>query len=98
MKDLARNQLEALRFLTEYQPSFTTRSDGSSWPNWQQTWRHATRYFFGLIRLGTNKSVAGIASIVDVKQEKLERFVRESAWDYENVEQDLRTNAPEAAP
>ncbi len=23
---------------------------------------------------------------------------RENPWDYENVEQDLRTNAPEAAP
>ena len=97
MKDFAHNQLEALRFLTDYQPSFTTRSDGSSWPNWQQTWRHATRYFRGLIRPGTNKSVAGIASMVDVKQEKLDRFVRESAWEHETVEQNLRTNAPEAA-
>ena len=35
--------------------------------------------------------------MVDVKQEKLGRFVRESVWDYENVEQDLCTNAPEAA-
>ena len=97
MKDLVHAQSESLQFLTDYQSSFTTKSDGSSWPNWQQTWRHATRYFRGLIRPGTNKSVADIASMVDIKQEKLERFVRESAWEYENVEQDLRTTAPEAA-
>lgn len=35
--------------------------------------------------------------MVDIKQEKLEWFVRESAWEYENVEEDLRSNAPEAA-
>jgi SRSO17 transposase len=35
--------------------------------------------------------------MVDIKQEKLERFVRESAWEYENVEEHLRRTAPEAA-
>ena len=35
--------------------------------------------------------------MVDIKQEKLERFVRESAWEYENVEDQLRMTAPEAA-
>jgi SRSO17 transposase len=97
MKEFAHNQVESLQFLTDYQSSFATRSDGSSWPNWQKTWLHATRYFRGLIRPGTNKSVAGIASMVDIKQEKLERFVRESVWEYENVEENLRTTAPEAA-
>jgi len=37
MKDLGHSQVEALRFLTEYQLSFTARSDGSFWLNWQQT-------------------------------------------------------------
>jgi SRSO17 transposase len=97
MKEFAHNQTESLQFLTDYQSIFTTRSDGSSWPNWQKTWLHATQYFRGLVRTGTNKSVAGIASMINIKQEKLERFVRESAWEYENVEEDLRTNAPEAA-
>jgi len=35
--------------------------------------------------------------MVDIKQEKLERFVRDSAWEYENVEEHLRQTAPEAA-
>jgi len=35
--------------------------------------------------------------MVDLKQEKLERFVRESAWEYENVEEQLRQTVPEAA-
>jgi SRSO17 transposase len=34
--------------------------------------------------------------MVDLKQEKLERFVRESAWEYENVEEQLRQTVPEA--
>jgi len=35
--------------------------------------------------------------MVDIKQEKLGRFVRESAWECENVEQHLWQTAPEAA-
>ena len=35
--------------------------------------------------------------MVDLKQEKLERFVRESAWEYGNVEEQLRQTVPEAA-
>lgn len=97
MKELAHNYADALGFLRDYRSCFTTRADGSSWPNRETTWIHATQYLRGLMRPGSNKSIAGIASMVDIKQEKLERFVRESAWAYENVEEQLRATAPEAA-
>jgi len=64
----------------------------------ETTWQRGAQYFRGLIRPGNNKSIAGIASMVDIKQEKLERFVREGAWEYENVEEHLRQTVPEAAP
>lgn len=97
MNELAHNHGDAPGFLRKYQTCFATRADGSSWPNWETTWHRGTQYFRGLIRPGSNKSIAGIASMVDIKQEKLERFVRESAWKYENVEEKLRMTAPEAA-
>ena len=97
MNELAHNHADAVGFIREYQSCFATRADGSSWPNWETTWLRGTQYFRGLIRPGSNKSIAGIASMVDIKQEKLERFVRESAWEYENVEEQLQMTAPEAA-
>lgn len=97
MNELAHNHADAVGFLREYQSCLATRADGSSWPNWETTWLRGTQYFRGLARPGSNKSIAGIASMVDMKQEKLERFVRESAWEYENVEDQLRMTAPEAA-
>ena len=97
MKEVVHNHGDAAGFLREYQACFATRADGSSWPNWETTWQRGAQYFRGLIRPGSNKSIAGIASMVDIKQEKLERFVRESAWEYENVEEHLRRTVPEAA-
>jgi hypothetical protein len=97
VNELAHTYGDSARFLREYQECFATRADGSSWPNWETTWLRGTQYFRGLVRPGSNKSIAGIASMVDIKQEKLERFVRESVWEYENVEEQLRMTAPEAA-
>jgi|APHM01.1.fsa_nt_gi FOG: Transposase len=97
MNEVVHNYGDAAGFLREYQACFATRADGSSWPNWETTWQRGAQYFRGLIRPGNNKSIAGIASMVDIKQEKLERFVRESAWEYENVEEHLRQTVPEAA-
>ncbi len=79
MKELAHNHGDTAGFLRKYDVCFATRADGSSWSNWETTWRRGAQYFRDLIRPGGNKSVAGIASMVDVKQEKLERFVRERA-------------------
>jgi hypothetical protein len=79
MTELAHNHGNVAGFLRPYQACFATRADGSLWPNWETTWRRGTQYFRGLIRPVNNKSIQGIASMVDIKQEKLGRFVRESA-------------------
>lgn len=97
MNELAHDHGDATGFLRVDQAYFATRADDSSWPNWETKWLHGTQYFRGLVRTGSNKSIAGIASMVNIKQEKLERFVRESAWEYENLKDQLRMTAPEAA-
>jgi SRSO17 transposase len=93
---LIHNQVNARRFLQDYQSAFTTRVDGSSWPKWERTWTNATQYFRGLLRPGRRKSITGLAKRMDTDQEQLERFVRESPWEHENVETHLREQAPAA--
>lgn len=88
MNELAHNYGDLAEFLREYQPCFPRET----------TWLRGTHYIRGLVRPASNKSIAGLASIVDIKQEKLERFVRERAWEYENVKKQLRMTAPEAPP
>jgi len=89
------NQIEVRQFLSKYQSAFTRRADGSRWPKWKRTWRHATEYFQGLLRPGKSKSVADIADQTGADQEQLERFVRESPWEHQNVESHLREEVPD---
>jgi len=95
MRDMPCNQVEVRQFLSKYQSAFTRRADGSSWPKWERTWRHATEYFQGLLRPGKSKSVADIADQTGADQEQLERFVRESPWEHQNVESHLREEIPD---
>jgi SRSO17 transposase len=94
--ELAHNQVEAKRFLTRFRAAFTTRSDGSSWPKYERTWRNADRYIRGLFRPGTDNTVTDIANRTYMDQERLERFVRESPWEYASVEAHLQEAVPEA--
>ena len=95
MSETTRTQAEGLQFLREYRSAFTTRGDGSKWPKYGQTWLNATRYFRGLLRPGSY-TTTDIAEKMHTDQERLERFVRESPWEHENVETELRERAPEA--
>jgi len=95
MNETRRSQAEGLQFLTNYRSAFTTRPDGSSWPKFERTWHNAARYFRGLLRPGSN-TVTDIAEKMYADQERLERFVRESPWGHENVEDELRERVPEA--
>ena len=94
---LAHNQLAARRFIQQFKAAFTTRSDGSSWPKFDRTWRHAEQYFRGLLRPGRRKTITGLATRMNADQERLERFVRESPWEHEQVEEHLRETVPEPA-
>ena len=95
MREALCNQVEIQQFLSKYQSAFTRRADGSRWPKWERTWRHATEYFQGLLRPGKSKSVADIADQTGADQEQLERFVRESPWEHQNVESHLREEIPD---
>ncbi len=96
MGEPRRAQAEGLHFLSDYQPAFTTRTDGSAWPKCDRTWLNAGRYFRGLLRPGSPNTITDIAEKMHVDQERLERFVRESPWEHENVETELRERVPEA--
>jgi SRSO17 transposase len=95
MRDVrAHNQTAARRFLRRFKEAFTTRSDGSTWPKFDRTWKHADQYFRGLLRPGRRKSITGLATRMNADNERLERFVRESPWSPEAVEQHLREAVP----
>lgn len=92
---LAHNQVSARRFIERFKTAFTTRSDGSTWPKWNRTWKHADQYFRALIRPGRRKSITGLAKRMNADQERLERFVRESPWEHTEVKRHLRATAPD---
>jgi len=93
---LTGNQVEAQRFFRQFESSFTTRQDGSTWPKWQRTSQHASEYFRGLLRPERRKSITGLAKRMNTDQEQLERFVRESPYEYQQVPAHLRKQAPAA--
>jgi len=96
MSEVRSKQAEGLQFLSDYQTAFTTRADGSSWPKHDRTWLNVGRYFRGLLRPGSSNTVTDIAEKMHIDQEQLERFVRESPWEHENVQTELRERVPEA--
>ena len=94
--NVIRSQAEGLQFLSSYRSAFTTRVDGSTWPKNERTWLNAGRYFRGLLRPGSPNTTTDIAEKMHTDQERLERFVRESPWEHERVEAELRERVPEA--
>jgi hypothetical protein len=78
MNSLAHPLVEGAQFFKDYQAAFTSRSDGSTWPKWERTWLHASRYFRGLLRPGSRKSITQLATRINDQQEQLERFIRDS--------------------
>ena len=90
------NNVAVRQFLTPFKSAFTIRLDGSTWPNWERTWIHADQYFRALLRPGKRKSITGLASRVGADQERLERFVRESAWEPAGVHDQLQATVPDA--
>lgn len=51
--------------------------------------------FSGLTSSGRHKTITTHATRGDARQERLERFVRQSPWEYEAVEEQLRQTAPD---
>lgn len=84
------------RFLSPCREAFTTRGDGRSWPRWKNTWKAANAYFEGMLRPGRRKNMQCISTRMMLDEDSIERFVRESPWEYEGVQEHLITHIPDA--
>jgi SRSO17 transposase len=87
-------RLERYRFLAPLKGAFTTRSNGSSWPRWRETWRGAHAYLEGLLAPGRGKNMEAIARRVGIEGDRVERFVRESPWDHGGLQEYLVAHVP----
>lgn len=57
MSGARRGLAEGLPFLSNYQSTFTTRSDASTWPKYERTWLNAAQDFQGFMRPGSPNTV-----------------------------------------
>ena len=94
-RKLGHQELTKHRFLARFKEVFTDREDGKSWPRWRDTWRIADAYFRGLFRPGKRKNMYGISVRMKLNDDQVERFVRESPWDYESLQDHLAENIPD---
>jgi SRSO17 transposase len=88
--------LNAHRFLYDYRDLFTRDGAGKSWPRWKDTWKAANAYFEGTLRPGRRKNMQCISHRMMLDEDRIERFVRESPWEYEDVQEHLITHIPDA--
>lgn len=93
-RELSRTQREQREFLTTYRAALTQRADGTSWPRWSDTYSTATHYFEGLLTPGPRKSMRSLSRRVGLDKDQVERFVRDSPWDPEAVQDRLRCTIP----
>jgi len=82
------------RFLTPCKDTFIRDGSGKSWSRWRNTWKVANAYFQGLLRPGRRKNMYGISVRMGVDEDRVERFVRESPWNYEALQDHLATHIP----
>ena len=86
---------EATRFLKRYEQIFTTRSDGKVWPRWKDIWMMAGKYNQALLSPGRKKSMQRIARRVNVSEDSVEQFIRESPWEHDRLQVHLNTGMPD---
>lgn len=83
------------RFLAPLRDAFTTRPDGLSWPRAANTGRVAPAYVEGLIRPGSHKTLRGIGKRLDINEHRIRRFISESSWEQDAVQDHLNEHIPE---
>ena len=93
---LGHRRVEAHRFLKNYERIFTSHSDGKSWPRRTDTWKTASKYHQALLAPAKKKSMQRIARRVDIPEDRVEQFIRESPWEYERLQIHLNTDMPAA--
>lgn len=88
------DRLQQHRFLASYATHFTQWANGKSWPRRANTRRAAGAYMRGLLGPGSGKNMQGIAKRVRLDEDRIERFVRESPWSHDSVQEHLVQNVP----
>src|SRR6056297_2580064 len=83
------------RFLAPLRGAFTTRPDGSTWSRAANTWNIAPAYVEGLIRPGSHKTLRGIGKRLAINEHRIRRFISESPWEHEAVQDHLNEHIPE---
>lgn len=83
------------RFLAPFRGAFTTRPDGSTWSRAANTWSVAPAYVEGLIRPGSHKTLRGIGKRFDINEHRVRRFISESPWEHEAVQNHINHQIPE---
>jgi len=88
-------KLDIRRFLAPLRYAFTTRPDGRSWPRAGNTWRIAPAYVEGVIRPGSHKTLRGIGKRLNINEHRVRRFISESPWEHDAVQDHLNEHIPE---
>lgn len=82
-------------FLGPFKVAFTTRPDGRSWPRAANTWPIAPAYVEELIRPGKHKTLRVIGKRLDINEHRVRRFISESPWEHDAVQDHLNEHIPE---
>lgn len=93
---LSRTNVERQLFLQQYQEELTHRPDGSGWSRSADTYRVASHYLEAVLTPGPRKSMRNIAKRVDIDQDRVERFIRESPWEPDAVQDHVRRAIPKS--
>jgi SRSO17 transposase len=92
---LEHSRLAAHRFVAPLRDVFTRSREGKSWPRWHDTGSMAIAYFLALLRPGKRKNMHGIGVRMGLSEDKVERFIRDSPWEHEALQDHLITHVPE---
>jgi SRSO17 transposase len=95
-RKLSRANVERHLFLEQFRDEFTHRPDGSSWARRDDTYRTAAHYLEGLLTPGPRKSMRNLAKRAAIDKDRVERFIRESPWEPEAVQDHLRRHIPKS--
>lgn len=93
-RKLSRANVERQLFVQQFQADLTHRGDGSGWSRSGDTYRVASHYVEALLTSGPRKSMRNIAKRVNLDRDQVERFIRQSPWEPEAVQDHVRRDIP----
>ena len=88
-------KLSIRRFMKPLRDAFTTRPDGSTWSRAANTWCAALAYLEGLTRPGEHKTLRGIGKRMNLHEDAIRRFISQSPWEHEAVQEYLNRDIPD---